>query len=221
MNQFLPHSRMKKKNLLTLILFCSAGVGRTGTYIVLDAQLNQLKLTGTLSPLGFLCRARTQRNHLVQTEEQYIFVHDALLEHVRSGDTEVHFSKTRDYLIKLLEPITEDELAVLDASPPRRKSLNDLNGLENGEGSSLKSSQICSAEAVENGSQVSIKTDDLNSEMSKSSANNDTQDDQKVMTNGEESEGVYDLAPRSTDTYSKKMAAYNNMSDEEKEEIRR
>lgn len=241
---------------IKLMFLYSAGVGRTGTYIVLDAQLNQLRLTGTLSPLGFLCRARTQRNHLVQTEEQYVFVHDALLEHVRSGNTEVEFPKAREYLIRLLENISEDELAVLDLnSNNRQKSTNDLtNGVtvngETAETSSIKSSQNSEKEMVENGSEISIKTDDLNSEQSKSSqrdlndsnnfnsnnsnsnnsnsnnsnSNNSTtnlEDQKEVMVNGDDSEGVYDLAPRSTDTYSRKMQAYNNMSEQEKEEIRR
>lgn len=210
--------------MIIFVFDYSAGVGRTGTYIVLDAQLNQLKLTGTLSPLGFLCRARTQRNHLVQTEEQYVFVHDALLEHVRSGDTEVEFPKAREYLAKLLQPISDEELAVLDFNSNKHKSAIDLsNGIENGETSSIKSSVHTSdKEVLENGSQVSIKTDELNSENSKSVKDSEGTDDSKEgMVNGEDTEGVYDLAPRSTDTYSKKMQAYNNMSDQEKEEMRR
>lgn len=203
----------------------SAGVGRTGTYIVLDAQLNQLKLTGTLSPLGFLCRARTQRNHLVQTEEQYVFVHDSLLEHVRSGNTEVEFPKAREYLSKLLEQITDEELAVLDLNSQKNKSVIDLttvngNGTDNGDTASIKSQS--EKEVVENGSQVSIKTEDLNG--SKSSLTREEYSEVKEGVNGingEESEGVYDLAPRSTDTYSKKMQAYNSLSEAEKEEIRK
>ena len=95
--------------------------------------------------------------------------------------------------------------------------------MENGETSSIKSSQNASEkEVLENGSQMSIKTDDLNSEQSKSVKDSEGTDEPKEgMVNGEESEGVYDLAPRSTDTYSKKMQAYNNMSEMEKEEMRR
>lgn len=214
----LANVRLFIKLKITCKIFYSAGVGRTGTYIVIDAQLNQLKLTGTLSPLGFLCRARTQRNYLVQTEEQYVFVHDALLEYVRSGNTEVEFVKAREYLVKLLEPISEEELAVMDLNPPKQKSLNDIrNGLDN-DATSIRSNDCSENQIVENGSQISIKTDELNSESKSSSMDNQEKDG---LVNGEEMEGVYDLAPRATDTYNKKMQAYNNMNEQEKEEMRR
>ena len=48
----------------------------------------------------FLSFLRQQRCLMVQTEDQYIFIHHALLDHLESGDTEVDVNQLRDYIKK-------------------------------------------------------------------------------------------------------------------------
>ncbi|XP_070355414.1 receptor-type tyrosine-protein phosphatase H isoform X2 [Equus asinus] len=61
------------------IVHCSAGVGRTGTLIALDVLLRQLECEGLVGPFSYLKKMRESRPLMVQTEAQYVFLHECIL----------------------------------------------------------------------------------------------------------------------------------------------
>ncbi|XP_043371474.1 receptor-type tyrosine-protein phosphatase delta isoform X45 [Dermochelys coriacea] len=87
----------------SMVVHCSAGVGRTGCFIVIDAMLERIKHEKTVDIYGHVTLMRAQRNYMVQTEDQYIFIHDALLEAVTCGNTEVPARNLYAYIQKLTQ----------------------------------------------------------------------------------------------------------------------
>ncbi|XP_065904304.1 receptor-type tyrosine-protein phosphatase delta-like isoform X2 [Dysidea avara] len=70
-----------------MLVHCSAGVGRTGTFITLDIMLERIPQTHDVNVYECVQTIRVQRVLMVQTLDQYIFIHDALDEFITCGET--------------------------------------------------------------------------------------------------------------------------------------
>ncbi|XP_068091326.1 receptor-type tyrosine-protein phosphatase delta isoform X26 [Hyperolius riggenbachi] len=97
-----------------MVVHCSAGVGRTGCFIVIDAMLERIRHEKTVDIYGHVTLMRAQRNYMVQTEDQYIFIHDALLEAVTCGNTEVPARNLYAYIQKLTQIETGENVTGME-----------------------------------------------------------------------------------------------------------
>ncbi|XP_031441356.1 receptor-type tyrosine-protein phosphatase S isoform X32 [Clupea harengus] len=97
-----------------MVVHCSAGVGRTGCFIVIDAMLERIKHEKTVDIYGHVTLMRAQRNYMVQTEDQYVFIHDALLEAVTCGNTEVPARNLYTYIQKLTQIETGENVSGME-----------------------------------------------------------------------------------------------------------
>jgi netrin-G3 ligand len=87
-------------------------------------MLERIKTEKTVDVYGHVTLMRSQRNYMVQTEDQYGFIHEALLEAVGCGNTEVPARSLYTYIQKLaqVEPgehVTGMELEFKVTAGPR------------------------------------------------------------------------------------------------------
>ena len=115
--QFVRRSAQLNQDNQPILVHCSAGSGRSGCFIVLDWMLRMADAEGmthtycydiTMTFLGLLDiyntvkELRHRRVNMVANLEQYIFLHDSLLEAVLCGETGVtsnELSRHYDQLI--------------------------------------------------------------------------------------------------------------------------
>ncbi|XP_061776859.1 receptor-type tyrosine-protein phosphatase F-like isoform X6 [Nerophis ophidion] len=97
-----------------MVVHCSAGVGRTGCFIVIDAMLERMKHEKSVDIYGHVTCMRAQRNYMVQTEDQYIFIHEALLEAATCGNTEVPARNLYAHIQKLTQPPSGETVTAME-----------------------------------------------------------------------------------------------------------
>lgn len=92
----------------TIRCLFSAGVGRTGAFIVVDGMLDRVREMDTIDVYGHVTVLRSQRNYMVQTEDQYFFIHEAMLEAIQCGDTEINAKDLPTAMQRLNEVVADD-----------------------------------------------------------------------------------------------------------------
>ncbi|CAN0196397.1 unnamed protein product [Lampetra fluviatilis] len=85
-----------------IVVHCSAGVGRTGTFISLDHLLQDIDKKPEIDIYGIVHNMRMSRVLMVQTEMQYIFIHKCILKVLeedkkKDSDYEVIYSNEGIY----------------------------------------------------------------------------------------------------------------------------
>ena len=82
--------------------------------IAIDYCLHRLKDEGIIDVCDFVSRMRQQRNYMVQTDQQYKFIHYAILESITYGDTSFPLTDFTSLYEKLRAVNPESKKTLMD-----------------------------------------------------------------------------------------------------------
>ena len=82
------------------LIHCSAGVGRTGTYIAIDHEIRLLEQSGKCDPLKITEEIRQDRCALVQHLMQFKFVHEAAMRYAEEKGVPFEVEDKKDNTVR-------------------------------------------------------------------------------------------------------------------------
>ncbi|VDP94876.1 unnamed protein product [Echinostoma caproni] len=88
---------------MKIATLCYFSVVLRGAFILLDILLEQMRHEKAVDVFGAVSRLRSQRNFMVQTEDQYAFVYEALVEAAASGNTELSVRQLSAHWARLIK----------------------------------------------------------------------------------------------------------------------
>ncbi|XP_061489926.1 receptor-type tyrosine-protein phosphatase C isoform X2 [Rhineura floridana] len=161
-----------------IVVHCSAGVGRTGTYIGIDAMLEGLEAEGRVDVYGFVVKLRRQRCLMVQVESQYILIHQALVEYIQFGETEVSISELHSHLSNLKKRDPPSDPTLLETEFQRLPSYRNWQTQRAANKEENKSKNRSSAVIPYDYNRVLFKTEEEGSRESEHDSNDEESDEE-------------------------------------------
>ena len=97
-----------------ILVHCSAGIGRTGTFILIDAMMHLAERKNKIDVYSYFEIIRQDRMKMIQTAEQYIFVYNAIYESLCCGNTSVKTENFQAVLTNMLTSKSNDGKSAME-----------------------------------------------------------------------------------------------------------
>ena len=97
-----------------ILVHCSAGIGRTGTFILIDAMIHLAETKNKIDVYSYFEIIRQDRMKMIQTAEQYIFVYNAIYESLCCGNTSVKTENFHAVLTNMLNSKSNHGKSVME-----------------------------------------------------------------------------------------------------------